>query len=159
MKQNIFRLFFVLYISRLNHLEGRSGNKFTGQDGLLGVLVSTAKQTVDLTWVAPLKSDHHNEHQQSIEDIDENLVLHEESVVSLDVFNHANNGTNQNEDASNVKGNHVASPDAAQLQGSRGGASGQASLENDRCDGEEAEEDDLNEKTADNDVFPGRRTA
>lgn len=104
-----------------------------------------------------IKNHHCKEHQQCVEDVDKNLVLHQVAIITLDILDNANNGPNQDEDAGGVKGVNMATPDLTQINRWCGRMVGITDLEHNGSNCEETEEYNLYEKTPDDDMFAGRR--
>lgn len=141
------------------HFQGGARTKFACLETLLEIRVATTHKAVDLAGVRVVKNEHHDKHEQSVKDIDEYLMFHEESLVSLDVLDHTNDRSDQDEDTGNIKGIHVPIPYALQLFRTSRWISSDSHLEQASGDDEKAEEDDLHEETADDNVFAGAHAA
>lgn len=98
------------------------------------------------------KHDHHGEHQQRIKHVQERLRRQQIPVLALEVLDHTENGSDQDEHAAAVQGEQVLAPGDVLGLGLRCRASGDPALEDDGADEEESEEDDLHEETSDDDV-------
>lgn len=143
----------------MTRLQRGSGQELACLDDLLAEFVAATQQAVDLARVRVLENQHRNQHQQGIEHVDECFVLHQVSIVSLQVFHHTDHRTDQNKDAGDVEGGHMTMPDTIQLDRSGRRRLCEANLEDDGRDGEKAEENDLHEKTADDNILAHRGTA
>lgn len=151
--------FLFSNFSRPIHLECRGWNKLAYPKDLLCVLMTATNQAVNLAGVLVLKDKHSDEHEKRVEDIDKGLMLHQISVIAIQVLHHTDNGSNQDQNAGCVESNHMACPQTLQLDRARGRGCGDASLEDNSADSEQTEEDDLYEKTADDNMFTGIWTA
>ena len=75
---------------------------------------------------------------------------HDEPIVALGVFNHSYDRSHEDQDADEVKREHVLLPRRGVALAGR--LLADARVENGGCDNEEAEDDDLHDETADDDV-------
>lgn len=112
-----------------------------------------SQQPVNLTRVEPDQNTQYQEHGNRIEDINESFVGDHVSLLSLDVFDEPHNGANKNQGAGRVQREEVLAPWDHRRFGAYGRVSVDATLEDDGDHEEEAEEDDLNEKSADDDIL------
>lgn len=112
--------------------------------------LATAKECSDLARVNPVHHHHRNPHHQRVEDIEEDLVDHDESIVALGVFDHSDDRPHEDQDADEVKREHVLPPGCGVALAGR--LLMEARVEDCGCDDEEAEDDDLHDETADDDV-------
>lgn len=124
---------------------------------MLEILCSPAQETVDLTRVVICHEYHYQKHGKSIKDVDEDLVGHQISVISLEVLGHTERGSDQDENAGDVQVGHVLLPGTRELNGCFGRVSSHVELENNGGDAENPEEDYLDEQSANDDVFTTRR--
>ena len=112
--------------------------------------LATTKERRNLARVDPVHDHHRNPHDQSVEDVQEHLVDHDESIVALGVFNHSDDGSHKDQDADEIKRKHVLPPGRGVALAGR--LLAEARVEDCGCDDEEAEDDDLHDETADDDV-------
>lgn len=75
---------------------------------------------------------------------------HDESVVTLGIFDHSHDGSHEDQDADEVKREHVLLPGCGVAFSGR--LLAEARVEDCGCDDEEAEDDYLHDETADDDV-------
>jgi len=95
--------------------------------------------------------DHHGEpHDQCIEDVEEVFAHHNVSIVTLRILDHAYNRSYENQHADQVEREHVLLPRSRVALGCWLAAD--AGVENGGCDDEEAEDNDLHDKTGNDDV-------
>ena len=100
-----------------------------------------------------IEEDHDTQHQNAVEDVKEHLMRHDVSSISLYIFNDPEDRPKHDQTASVIESMDVSPPRDA----TRGGASGRdfvdAEIEDRRDDDEEAEEDDLKDKTTNHKVL------
>lgn len=99
------------------------------------------------------KDDHHGEHQQRIEHVQKRLRRQQIPILALEVLDHAEYGSDQDEQAAAMQSEQVLVPRDVLGRGLRSRASVDPMLEDDGADEEESEEDDLHEETSDDDVI------
>ena len=116
----------------------------------LGESLATTKERRNLAWVDPVHNHHRNPHDQSVEDVQEHFMNHDESIVALGVFDHSYDGSHEDQDADEVKREHVLLPGRGVAFAGR--LLVEARVEDCGCDDEEAEDDDLHDETANDDV-------
>lgn len=75
---------------------------------------------------------------------------HDETIIALGVFDHSDDGSHEYQDADEVKREHVLPPGCGVALAGR--LLAQARVEDRGCDDEEAEDDDLHDEAADDDV-------
>ena len=112
--------------------------------------LATTKERRNLARVDPVHDHHRNPHDQSVEDVQEHLVDHDVSIVALGVFDHSDDGSHEDQDAHKVKREHVLPPGRGVALSGR--LLVETRVEDCGCDDEEAEDDDLHDETADDDV-------
>ena len=98
----------------------------------------------------PVHDDHGDPHDQCVEDVEEILVHHDVPGSALRKLDHANNGSHEDQDADDVKRDHVLRPRCRVAAGSW--LFEEAGMEDSGCDDEQAEDDDLDNETSDNNV-------
>lgn len=69
----------------------------------LGESLTTAKERRNLARVDPVHDHHRNPHDQSVEDVQEHFMNHDEPIVALGVFNHSYDRSHEDQDADKVK--------------------------------------------------------
>lgn len=112
-----------------------------------------SQQPVNLTRVESDQDTQYQEHGNRIEDIDESFVGDHVSLLSLDILDKPHNGANKNQEARCVQREEVLSPWDHRRFGAHSRVSVNATLEDDGDHKEDAEEDDLYEKSADDDIL------
>lgn len=96
---------------------------------------------------------HHGEkHEASVEDVEVDLVAQERAVVALRVFRDTEDGSDHDEDRSGVENVKEAGPGDVDGGGARSRVAVNAHVEDAGDDDKEAEEEDLDNQTADDDV-------
>jgi len=137
-------------INRLSHQRDRRLDLVAMADHLATVLV---QQGPDLTGVEPSEQDHGGQHQTSIEHVQEPFVRDEVSVVALAVLDQAEDRSDQNERTTAVESVEMFLPRVVADHAAAGGYLVHAHVESDADDDEEAKEQNLDDQTADGDVF------
>jgi hypothetical protein len=116
----------------------------------LGESLATTKACRNFARVDPVHDNHRDPHDQRVEDVEEDLVGHDEAVVALGVLNHSHDRTHEDQDADEVQGDHVLLPGRSVAFG--GGLLAEARVKDGCCDDEEAEDYHLHDETGDDDV-------
>jgi hypothetical protein len=98
----------------------------------------------------PVHDDHGGPHDQSVEDVQEVLVHHDVSGSALRILDHADNRSHEDQNADDIKREHMLLPRCSVAAGS--GLFAEARVEDGGCDDEKAEDDDLDDETGDDDV-------
>lgn len=99
----------------------------------------------------PVHDDHSQPHDKRVEDVEEELARYDVSVVALDIFDNSHNGSDEDENADDIQRDHVFLPWRVRALRCRVAA---GTSVKDRCrDHEEAEDNNLDDKTSDDDVF------
>ena len=111
------------------------------------------QQRGDLTRVDPRHQNHCGEHEDSIENIQECLVRDEISVVALRILDEAKEASDENEQTGSVKRVELSLPRDRIRVGFRGRLAQHADVKHDAGDDEEAEKEELDYKTANDDLF------
>lgn len=137
-------------ISHSSHQRNRCLNLVSMADHFAAVLV---QQSPDLTGVEPSEQDHGGQHQTSVENVQEPLVRDKVSIVALAVLDQAKDRSDQDERTAAVEGVEMFLPGVVADHAATGGYLVHAHVEGDADDDEESKEQDLNDKTADGDMF------
>ncbi|GMF77297.1 unnamed protein product [Aspergillus oryzae] len=118
---------------------------FASHHEVLEILITTIQKAVDLTGVDVVEDRHSNKHQQSVEDVDEDFMFHEEAVVAIQIFHDTNYRPHQNQNTGHIECNHVSAPYTTCLGRCANVFLRHAQLKDDSGDHEKAEEDNLHE--------------
>lgn len=105
----------------------------------------------DARGVENVESDGSNEHQRRIEQVDEDFLGHEHSVLTHDVLDNSKDRSDHNESTRAVQNHKELVPWRHQLPACIRGLAVDATVEDKSDDHEKAEEKDLNHKADDND--------
>jgi hypothetical protein len=98
----------------------------------------------------PVHDDHGKPHDQCVEYVEEVLMDHDVPGSTLRILDYADNRSDEDQDADDIKRDHVLLPWCSVAAGSRLFA--EARMKDGGCNDEEAEDDNLGDETGDNDV-------
>lgn len=118
----------------------------------LGIAHVASPARDDGAGVPDVEEDHAGEHEDGVEDVEESLVAEDVAVVSLDVLDDTEDGSDHDEDGDGVEDVEEAGPGDLGGHGGGGRDGGDTVVEDGGDDDEEAEEEELDDETADDDV-------
>lgn len=101
------------------------------------------------------KDRHHQEHQHRIKDIDKRFCGEQNPIGPLDILCHPEDRSDEDQNARYIQGIHVLRPGDVIANRLRCRMGDYAPLEDHSADQEEAEEDDLHNQAADDNVVSG----
>lgn len=101
--------------------------------------------------VAPEQDGGHGEHEQAVEHEQVDLVAHQHAVVAHAELDHAEDGADKDQHAAGVQGVYQPPPGSRDGKGARRRVLGDAGVEDDGGDHEEAKEEDLDAEAAQDD--------
>lgn len=101
----------------------------------------------------PVHAHHSYEHDRPIKNVQESFVRHDIAVVTLKIFDHADDRPHKNQGGYDVEADEMFLPRAFEAQPCR--CFGDSHVEYGRCKDEEAEEYQLNEQAGHDDVLAG----
>jgi hypothetical protein len=107
------------------------------------MVLSLAQQTVNLARMNPKKGDHNQKHQRRIKNINKHFCRQQIPVLALQILNHTEDGSDQDEHTRDMQAHHVFAPGNVCLHRLWCGPFADAVLEVDGADEEKAEEDQL----------------
>lgn len=97
---------------------------------------------------------HHQPHQQRVKHIYESLVPQQIAIPTLEILDNTEYRSDQNQDARAIERPHMLHPWSCASVSERRRVAVDPSLEYERADDKEAEESDLHEETAHDDILP-----
>lgn len=114
--------------------------------------LATFQESINGARMHEIEHGHNTKHQNRIKNIQKYLMAHDVPCISLQIFNHSKDRSDENEGADGVQRTHVFSPGDLDRDRLSGRFSDNSEIENDTDENKKAEEEDLNYETANDDI-------
>ncbi|KAF5659292.1 hypothetical protein FDENT_13962 [Fusarium denticulatum] len=101
----------------------------------------------------PIHPYQHQQHQHTVKHKYPNLAAHQVPIISFDELNHPEQTPHPDQNSCDVECREICLPPYARFQGFRGGVSMHSNVEHRAYEDETTEEEELNEKTPNDDFF------